>query len=112
MSSAETTTDNLLEALESIKLLLDESDNAIADPPQVSTPSLSRPDDESFAYRDAMTIIQAGKRVTARTKDPHQYLVDDLVSAILPNVEKELRAKLHSMSLQELEALLSASQPL
>ena len=63
-----------------------------------------------FEYEMAKKIISATKDLQHKANKPRQHLIDQVIHSIMPQVESELRHRLYSMSVEDLEALLNPNQ--
>lgn len=59
-----------------------------------------------FEYETAKKILGATKNVAFKTNKPRQYLVEEVMLSMMPQIERELRQRLITMSVDELEKLL------
>ena len=65
-----------------------------------------------FEYETAKKIISATKNIAHKVNKPRQHLVDEVIQALVPQIESELRQKLFAMSVEELEQLLNEDEDL
>lgn len=63
-----------------------------------------------FEYETAKKIISATKNVAQKINRPRQYLVDDVIKSMMPQIESELRHRLFAMSVEDLEKLLNEDE--
>ena len=59
-----------------------------------------------FEYETAKKIINSTKNMANKTNKPRQYLVEEVMLSIMPQLERELRQRLFAMSVEDLEKLL------
>jgi len=60
-----------------------------------------------FEYETAKKIIGATKNIANKINKPRQYLVEEVMLTMMPQIERELRQRLISMSVEDLEKLLT-----
>lgn len=60
-----------------------------------------------FEYETAKKIINSTKNIVRKTNKPRQYLVEEVMLSMMPQIERELRHRLFSMSVEDLEKLLT-----
>lgn len=63
-----------------------------------------------FEYETAKKIINSTKSVAPKTNKPRQYLVEEVMLSIMPQLERELRQRLFAMSVDDLEKLLNEEE--
>ena len=60
-----------------------------------------------FEYETAKKIIRSTKNIAHKTSKPRQYLVEEVMLSMMPQIEIELRHRLFAMSVEDLERLLN-----
>ncbi|WP_331343880.1 hypothetical protein [Cellvibrio sp. UBA7661] len=65
-----------------------------------------------FEYETAKKIISATKNIAHKTNKPRQHLIDEVITAMMPQIESELRHRLFAMSVEDLEKLLNEDEDL
>lgn len=60
-----------------------------------------------FEYETAKKIISSTKNIAHKTNKPRQYLVEEVMLSMMPQIERELRHRLFAMSVEDLEKLLN-----
>ncbi len=60
-----------------------------------------------FEYETAKKIISSTKNIVQKPNKPRQYLVEEVMLSMMPQIERELRHRLFAMSVEELEKLLN-----
>lgn len=60
-----------------------------------------------FEYETAKKIISSTKNITNKTNKPRQYLVEEVMLSMMPQIERELRHRLFAMNVEDLEKLLN-----
>lgn len=65
-----------------------------------------------FEYETAKKIVSATKHIAHKVNKPRQHLVDEVIHAVMPQIESELRQRLFAMSVEELEKLLNEDEDL
>lgn len=63
-----------------------------------------------FEYETAKKIINSTKNSPLKINKPRQYLVEEVMLSMMPQLERELRHRLFSMSVEDLEKLLSEEE--
>ncbi|WP_323815485.1 hypothetical protein [Cellvibrio sp. NN19] len=63
-----------------------------------------------FEYETAKKIINSTKNIAHKTNKPRQYLVEEVMLSIMPQLERELRQRLFAMSVEDLEKLLNEDE--
>lgn len=63
-----------------------------------------------FEYETAKKIISATKNIQAKINRPRQYLIDDVIKSMMPQIESELRQRLYAMNVDELSELLKQDE--
>ncbi len=63
-----------------------------------------------FEYETAKKIISSTKNTPPKTNKPRQYLVEEVMLSMMPQIERELRHRLFSMSVADLEKLLNEEE--
>ncbi|HSX51722.1 MAG TPA: hypothetical protein VLF09_12225 [Cellvibrio sp.] len=63
-----------------------------------------------FEYETAKKIISSTKNIAHKTNKPRQYLVEEVMLSMMPQIERELRHRLFSMSVEDLEKLLNEEE--
>lgn len=63
-----------------------------------------------FEYETAKKIIKSTKNIAHKTNKPRQYLVEEVMLSMMPQIEIELRHRLFAMSVEDLEKLLNADE--
>lgn len=63
-----------------------------------------------FEYEAAKKIINSTKNIENKTNKPRQYLVEEVMLSIMPQLERELRQRLFAMSAEDLEKLLNEGE--
>ena len=60
-----------------------------------------------FEYEAAKKIIRSTKVAAPKTGKPRQYLIEEVMLSMMPQIEIELRHRLFAMSVEDLERLLT-----
>lgn len=60
-----------------------------------------------FEYETAKKIISSTKNITNKNNKPRQYLVEEVMLSMMPQIERELRHRLFAMTVEDLEKLLN-----
>lgn len=60
-----------------------------------------------FEYEAAKKIIRSTKTTAPKTSKPRQYLIEEVMLSMMPQIEIELRHRLFAMSVEDLERLLT-----
>lgn len=60
-----------------------------------------------FEYEAAKKIISSTKNIAHKINKPRQYLVEEVMLSMMPQIEIELRHRLFAMSVDDLEKLLN-----
>jgi hypothetical protein len=60
-----------------------------------------------FEYETAKKIIGSTKNIVQKLNKPRQYLVEEVMLSMMPQIERELRHRLFAMSVEDLETLLN-----
>jgi hypothetical protein len=60
-----------------------------------------------FEYETAKKIISSTKNIAHKMNKPRQYLVEEVMLSMMPQIEIELRHRLFAMSVEDLEKLLN-----
>jgi hypothetical protein len=60
-----------------------------------------------FEYETAKKILNSTKNIANKTNKPRQYLVEEVMLTMMPQIERELRHRLFAMSVGDLEKLLN-----
>jgi hypothetical protein len=63
-----------------------------------------------FEYEAAKKIISSTKNIAHKINKPRQYLVEEVMLSIMPQIEIELRHRLFAMSVEDLEKLLNEDE--
>lgn len=63
-----------------------------------------------FEYETAKKIISSTKNIAHKTNKPRQYLVEEVMLSMMPQIERELRHRLFTMSVEDLEKLLNEDE--
>lgn len=63
-----------------------------------------------FEYETAKKIISSTKNIAHKTNKPRQYLVEEVMLSMMPQIERELRHRLFAMSVEDLEKLLNEDE--
>lgn len=63
-----------------------------------------------FEYETAKKIISSTKNIAHKTNKPRQYLVEEVMLSMMPQIEIELRHRLFAMSVEDLEKLLNEDE--
>jgi hypothetical protein len=63
-----------------------------------------------FEYETAKKIISSTKNIAHKTNKPRQYLVEEVMLSMMPQIERELRHRLFAMSVDDLEKLLNEDE--
>jgi hypothetical protein len=63
-----------------------------------------------FEYETAKKIISSTKNIANKTNKPRQYLVEEVMLSMMPQIERELRHRLFAMSVEDLERLLTEDE--
>jgi hypothetical protein len=63
-----------------------------------------------FEYEAAKKIISSTKNTAHKTNKPRQYLMEEVMLSMMPQIERELRHRLFSMSVEDLEKLLNEEE--
>ncbi|HCS65210.1 MAG TPA: hypothetical protein DIW64_14750 [Cellvibrio sp.] len=63
-----------------------------------------------FEYETAKKIISSTKNIAHKTNKPRQYLVEEVMLSMMPQIERELRHRLFAMSVEDLETLLNEDE--
>jgi hypothetical protein len=63
-----------------------------------------------FEYETAKKIIGSTKNIAHKTNKPRQYLVEEVMLNMMPQIERELRHRLFAMSVEDLEKLLNEDE--
>lgn len=63
-----------------------------------------------FEYETAKKIISSTKNIAHKINKPRQYLVEEVMLSIMPQIEIELRHRLFAMSVEDLEKLLNEDE--
>jgi hypothetical protein len=63
-----------------------------------------------FEYETAKKIINSSKNIAHKTNKPRQYLVEEVMLSMMPQIERELRHRLFAMSVEDLEKLLNEDE--
>jgi hypothetical protein len=63
-----------------------------------------------FEYETAKKIISSTKNSPLKTNKPRQYLVEEVMLSMMPQIERELRHRLFAMSVEDLEKLLNEEE--
>lgn len=63
-----------------------------------------------FEYETAKKIINATKNIEHKINKPRQHLVDEILTGMMPQIERELRHRLFAMSIEELQKLLDSDE--
>lgn len=63
-----------------------------------------------FEYETAKKIISSTKNIANKTNKPRQYLVEEVMLSMMPQIERELRHRLFAMSVEDLEKLLNEEE--
>jgi len=63
-----------------------------------------------FEYETAKKIISSTKNIAHKINKPRQYLVEEVMLSMMPQIERELRHRLFSMSVEDLEKLLNEEE--
>jgi hypothetical protein len=63
-----------------------------------------------FEYETAKKIINSTKNIVHKTNKPRQYLVEEVILSMMPQIERELRTRLFAMSVEDLEKLLNEDE--
>lgn len=63
-----------------------------------------------FEYEAAKKIISSTKNIAHKTNKPRQYLVEEVMLSMMPQIERELRHRLFAMSVEDLEKLLNEDE--
>lgn len=63
-----------------------------------------------FEYETAKKIISSTKNIAHKTNKPRQYLVEEVMLSMMPQIERELRQRLFAMSVEDLETLLNEDE--
>lgn len=60
-----------------------------------------------FEYETAKKILSSTKNIVQKPNKPRQYLVEEVMLSMMPQIERELRHRLFAMSVEDLEKLLN-----
>lgn len=63
-----------------------------------------------FEYETAKKIISSTKNIAHKTNKPRQYLVEEVMLSMMPQIERELRHRLFAMNVDDLEKLLNEDE--
>ncbi len=63
-----------------------------------------------FEYETAKKILNSTKNIAHKTNKPRQYLVEEVMLSMMPQIERELRNRLFAMSVEDLETLLNEDE--
>lgn len=63
-----------------------------------------------FEYETAKKILSSTKNIAHKTNKPRQYLVEEVMLSMMPQIERELRHRLFAMSVEDLETLLNEDE--
>lgn len=63
-----------------------------------------------FEYETAKKIISSTKNIAHKINKPRQYLVEEVMLSMMPQIEIELRHRLFAMSVEDLEKLLNEDE--
>lgn len=63
-----------------------------------------------FEYETAKKIISSTKNIAHKMNKPRQYLVEEVMLSMMPQIEIELRHRLFAMSVEDLEKLLNEDE--
>jgi hypothetical protein len=63
-----------------------------------------------FEYEAAKKIISSTKNIAHKINKPRQYLVEEVMLSMMPQIEIELRHRLFAMSVEDLERLLNEDE--
>jgi hypothetical protein len=63
-----------------------------------------------FEYEAAKKIISSTKNIAHKINKPRQYLVEEVMLSMMPQIEIELRHRLFAMSVEDLEKLLNEDE--
>ncbi|QEI12006.1 hypothetical protein [Cellvibrio japonicus] len=63
-----------------------------------------------FEYETARKIVNSTKDIQHKINQPRQHLVNQVITQLMPLIEKELRQRLYAMSVDELEKLLNEDE--
>ncbi|WP_062067499.1 hypothetical protein [Cellvibrio sp. OA-2007] len=63
-----------------------------------------------FEYETAKKIVSSTKNIAHKVNKPRQYLVEEVMLSMMPQIERELRHRLFAMSVEDLEKLLNEDE--